>query len=191
MDIILASQNKNKIREVKDILTEHNIILLEDDIIIEETGTTYLENALIKAQTICKLKNIPTIADDSGIEIDFLDKQPGVYSARFLGEETSHHEKNLKILDMLKDVPFEKRIARFVCFIVLCFPNGNVISKRGVIEGYISDKTVGGNGFGYDPIFYLPKYNKTISEVSIEIKNKISHRAIALEQLKKDLDLLV
>ena len=127
------------------------------------------------------------LADDSGLEVDYMDKQPGIYSARWLGEDTSYDVKNNKIIENLNGVPDEERTARFVCAVAAAFPDGKVITKRGTIEGIIGYEQRGENGFGYDPIFFLPEYGKTTAELSPEEKNKISHRGRALEQIKEEL----
>jgi len=125
------------------------------------------------------------LADDSGLEIDYLDKAPGIYSARYMGEDTSYDIKNNKILELLKDVPVEKRTARFVCAIAAALPNGKVITTRATIEGIIGYEIKGENGFGYDPIFYLPEYECTTAELSMEKKNLLSHRGKALKEMKE------
>ena len=154
---------------------------------IVENGTTFEENAIIKASAIAKLTGELAMADDSGLEVDYMDKAPGIYSARFLGEDTGYDVKNTYILDKLKNVPQEQRSARFVCAIALADATGNAITKRATIEGYIGYEIRGENGFGYDPIFMVPEYNKTTAELSIEEKNEISHRAKALRAMKEEL----
>ena len=128
------------------------------------------------------------LADDSGLEIDYLNKEPGVYSARYMGEDTSYEIKNQALLDRLKGVPKEKRTARFVCAIAAVFPHGEVIVKRGTIEGYIGDKPAGKNGFGYDPIFYVEEFQCSTAELTMEQKNALSHRGNALRAMKGDLE---
>lgn len=154
---------------------------------IVEDGKTFEENAVIKATAISKIANCLVLADDSGLEVDYMDKMPGIYSARWLGEDTSYAIKNQTIIDNLAGVPDEKRTARFVCAIAAAFPDGRVITRRGTIEGIIGYEERGENGFGYDPIFYLPEYGKTTAELSPEEKNKISHRGRALEMIKDEL----
>lgn len=154
---------------------------------IEENGTTFEENAVIKAKAICELTGLITLADDSGLEIDYIHKEPGVYSARYMGEETPYHVKNQSLIERLKDAEGEQRSARFVCVIAAAFPDGRVITTRGTIEGRIGFEERGNNGFGYDPILYVPEYNMTTGEMPPELKNKISHRGKALEQMKKEL----
>ena len=188
--IILASNNKDKVKEVKEILKGYNVISLKDagiNLDVEENGTTFEENALIKARAVCKLTGQLTMADDSGLEIDYLNKEPGIYSARYMGEDTSYHIKNAKLIERLEGVPDEKRTARFVCAIAAAFPDGSVKTVRAAMEGRIGYKESGENGFGYDPIFYLPEYGCTSAEISMEEKNKISHRGKALRAIKDEL----
>ncbi len=187
--IIFATSNEGKMKEIRDILGDMDIELLSlkeagIDIDIKEDGLTFEENAIIKAETICKLTREIVLADDSGIEIDYLDKAPGIYSARFLGENTPYSEKNRYIIERLKNIPNDKRSARFVCAMACSFPHGSTVTRTGILEGYIADKISGFNGFGYDPIFYLPEYNCTTAEMPTELKNKISHRAKALEAIR-------
>jgi len=152
---------------------------------IVEDGKTFEENAIIKAEAIRKMTNCLVLADDSGLEVDYLDKAPGIYSARFMGEDTSYRIKNKAIIDKLAGVPDEKRTARFVCAIAAAFPDGKTITRRGTIEGIIGYEERGENGFGYDPIFFLPEYGKSTAELSPEEKNKISHRGNALRLIKE------
>ena len=156
---------------------------------IVEDGKTFEENAVIKATAISKLTSDGEIvlADDSGLEIDYLNKEPGIYSARYMGEDTSYHIKNAKLIERLEGVPDEKRTARFVCAIAAAFPDGTMKTVRAAIEGRIGYKESGENGFGYDPIFYLPEYGCTSAELSMEEKNKISHRGKALRAIKDEL----
>lgn len=190
--IIFATSNEGKMKEIRLIMEDsgYEVVSLKEagisaDII--ENGTTFEENALIKAETIAKLTGELALADDSGLEVDYLDKAPGIYSARFLGEDTGYDVKNQYILDKLKDVPQSGRSARFVCAIALADGKGNTWTKRATIEGYIGYESRGENGFGYDPIFMVPEYNKTTAELSIDEKNKISHRAKALKAMKEEL----
>lgn len=190
--IIFATSNAGKMKEIRLIMEDsgYEVVSLKEAGIsadIEENGTTFEENAVIKASAIAKLTGEPAMADDSGLEVDYMDKAPGIYSARFLGEDTGYDIKNNYILDKLKDVPEEKRSARFVCAIALVYPDGTCITKRATIEGYIGYEIRGENGFGYDPIFMVPEFNKTTAELSIEEKNKISHRAKALMAMKEEL----
>lgn len=192
-NIIFATKNKGKIKEIKAILDDmFNVLSMEEaniNIDVTEDGTTFEENALKKATEIMKISNEIVLADDSGLEIDFLDKAPGVYSARYMGEDTSYDIKNAKILEIMKDVPVEKRTARFVSVIAAALPapyNKN-LTVRGTIEGIIGYEIQGENGFGYDPIFYLPERNCTTAQLSLEEKNKISHRGKALRLMKEEL----
>lgn len=190
--IIFATTNQGKMKEIKQILGDMDVevVSLKEAGIavdIEENGTTFEENALIKATTIMNMTKEIVMADDSGLEIDAMDKAPGIYSARYLGEDTSYDYKNGYILNQLKDVPYEKRTARFVCAIACAFPDGTSMTTRGTIEGYIADHIAGENGFGYDPIFYVPEYDCTTAELSLEQKNTISHRAKALNAMKQKL----
>ena len=202
--IILASNNKDKVKEVKEILKGYDIISMKEagiDVDIEENGTTFEENALIKARAIMKLTGQITmaddsgleiddivLADDSGLEIDYLDKAPGIYSARFAGEDTSYDIKNKALIQKLEGVKGSDRSGRFVCAIAVCFPDGREIVKRGTMEGLIAEEIKGDNGFGYDPIVYLPEYGRTSGELAPEEKNKISHRGKALALIKEELD---
>ena len=185
-EIIVASTNQGKIKEIKAMLKDIDIEVLsmkdvlEQELEIEETGTTFKENALIKAQTIANIVNKPVLADDSGLEVDALDKQPGIYSARFLGADTSYNIKNQYIIDALKD---KERTARFVCALALVIPGQEPILIEETMEGLINDKIEGANGFGYDPIFYFPPCQMTSAMMSMEGKNKYSHRAKALKKL--------
>ena len=189
--IILASNNKDKVKEVKEILKGYDIISMKEagiDVDIEENGTTFEENALIKARAIMKLTGQITMADDSGLEIDYLNKAPGVYSARFMGHDTSYDIKNKALIQKLEGVKGSDRSGRFVCAIAVCFPDGREIVKRGTMEGLIAEEIKGDNGFGYDPIVYLPEYGKTSGELAPEEKNKISHRGKELALIKEELD---
>ena len=189
--IILASNNKDKVKEVKEILKGYDIISMKEagiDVDIEENGTTFEENALIKARAIMKLTGQITMADDSGLEIDYLNKAPGVYSARFMGHDTSYDIKDKALIQKLEGVKGSDRSGRFVCAIAVCFPDGREIVKRGTMEGLIAEEIKGDNGFGYDPIVYLPEYGKTSGELAPEEKNKISHRGKALALIKEELD---
>ena len=155
------------------------------EIEIIEDGKTFEENALIKATAIMKETGELVLADDSGLEIDYFDKAPGVYSARYLGEDTPYEGKNRVILERMEGVAEEKRTARFVCAIAAAFPDGMTKTVRGTIEGIIGYESKGENGFGYDPIFYLPEYGCTSAELAPEEKNKISHRGKALQKMKE------
>lgn len=190
--IILASNNQNKVTEVKEILKDKNveIVSLKEagiDVDVEENGTTFEENALIKARTVCKMTGNITMADDSGLEVDYMDKQPGVYSARFMGHDTSYDIKNKAIIDKLEGVEGDARSARFVAAIAVVFPDGKEIVTKGTMEGLIAREPAGDNGFGYDPIVYLPEYDMTSAQLSPEEKNKISHRGKALKKMAEEL----
>lgn len=185
-EIIVASTNEGKIREIKAMLSKIGIEVksiqdvFDEDIDIEENGKTFQENALIKAQTICDLIHKPTLADDSGLEVDALDGAPGIYSARFMGHDTSYDVKNQYIIDAVKG---KERGARFVCAMALCVPNEEPILIEEYFNGEINDKIEGENGFGYDPIFYVPELGKTSATLTLEEKNQYSHRAKALKKL--------
>lgn len=190
--LIFATNNQGKIKEVRMILSDltYDILSLADagiSVEVIEDGNTFEENAIIKAKTIMEYTGEIVMADDSGLEIDALNKEPGIHSARFLGEDTSYEVKNQYILDKLKDIRYEERTARFVCAIACAFPDGKMITKRGVMEGIIGYETKGDNGFGYDPIFFLPEFDCTSAELSLEQKNQVSHRAKALKAVKKEL----
>lgn len=190
--LIFATGNEDKMKEIRMILGDLNYEILSMkeagiDADVVEDGTTFEENAVIKATAISRLANCLVLADDSGLEVDYMDKQPGIYSARWMGENTSYEVKNQKILDNLKGVPEAQRTARFVCAIAAAFPDGRVLTKRGTIEGIIGYEERGSNGFGYDPIFFVPEYGKTTAELSPEEKNEISHRGRALRMLKEEL----
>jgi XTP/dITP diphosphohydrolase len=192
MEIIFATKNKGKLIEIKNALETPadgiHIISMEEAGItadVSEDGSTYEANALKKAKAVCGLTGMITLADDSGLEIDCLARQPGVYSARWLGEHMPYAEKNRMILERISSVPDERRTARFVCVIAAAFSDGGDYVARGVIEGLIAHAIGGGeNGFGYDPIFYLPEYGAAMSELSIKTKNAISHRGQAIRKMK-------
>ncbi len=193
--IIFATGNKDKLREIREILVDLDIevISMKDAGItadIVEDGTTFEENAIIKAKTIHELTGEAVMADDSGLEVDYLNKEPGVYSARYMGEDTSYHIKNMSLVERLKGVPDEKRTARFVCVIALVTEDGQVITTRGNYEGIIGYEEKGENGFGYDPIFYVPEYGCYSAELSREAKNAISHRGKALRLMREEIEKL-
>lgn len=192
--IIFATTNEGKMKEIRMIMANPKVELLSLKDVgikadIEENGTTFEENAIIKAKAICKMTGEMVLADDSGLEVDYMDKAPGVYSARYLGEDTPYSVKNQAILDNLKDAAGEERSARFVCVIAAAFPDGRVITTRGTVEGMIGFEERGTNGFGYDPLLYVPEYGMTTGEMEPELKNKISHRGKALERMKEKLGL--
>ncbi len=193
MKIIFATGNENKLREIRQI-TENmgiEIVSMKDAgyyTEVEETGTTFEENAYLKACAIAKKCNLPTLADDSGLEIDYLNKEPGIYSSRFMGEDTPYSVKNAELLRRMEGVPDEKRTARFVCAICLVRPDGSSETVKATMEGRVAYKIAGENGFGYDPIFFLPERGCTSAELSPEEKNEISHRGKALRMMRDILE---
>ena len=190
--LIFATGNEGKMKEVRAILDGLPVNVLsmkeagiEADII--ENGKTFEENAIIKAKEIAGIAGCLVLADDSGLEIDYLNKEPGIYSARYLGENTSYHIKNNTLIERLEGVPDEQRTARFVCAIAAAFPDGEIITTSAVMEGRITRQEAGENGFGYDPIFFLPEYGCTTAELSLEQKNEMSHRGKALGLMRAKL----
>ena len=184
-EIMIATSNAHKVEEFREMLEPlgiqvRSLLDLEEKVEIEETGTTFAENAMIKALSVHERLGIPVISDDSGLEVDAMDKAPGVYSARFLGYDTPYGEKNQYIMDQVKG---KTRTARYVCAIAYVEEDGAGHVFTGVVEGEIADHARGEKGFGYDPIFYYPPYGATLAEVSEEKKNAISHRGRALAQL--------
>lgn len=193
-ELIFATTNEGKMKEIRMILSDLNckIVSLKEkgiQTIIEETGTTFEENAILKAKQIMELTKQIVLADDSGLEIDCLDKAPGVYSARFLGEDTPYSIKNKYIIEQLEQLGAvgDQRSARFVCAIACAYPDGKIETTYAAIEGLIHDKEEGTNGFGYDPIFYVPQFNCTSAQLSAQQKNQISHRGKALQEMKEKL----
>ncbi len=187
--IILATGNKDKLKEVREILGKKSVSVVSMkeagfDQEIEENGSTFAENAVIKAKAVCAASGETAMADDSGLVIDALGGMPGIYSARYLGHETPYPEKNAKILAMLSDVPEEKRTARYVCAIACVFPDGRTLLAEETMEGRIAQEPAGSNGFGYDPIFYVPEAGKTAAEMSPEEKHAVSHRGKALRKME-------
>ena len=187
--VIFATGNAGKMKEIRMILSDLDIELLSMkeagiEVEIVEDGTSFEENAMIKAKTIMELTGQITLADDSGLEVDYLNKEPGIYSARYMGEKTPYNIKNKSIIDRLKGANGQDRSARFVCVIAAAFPDGNTLTTRGTIEGLIGYEEKGDNGFGYDPIVYIPEYDATTAQLSAQIKNTVSHRGKALEQMK-------
>lgn len=195
--IIFATGNKEKMKEIRQIMEGSPVEVLSMkeagySCDAEENGTTFTENAIIKASAIADAvkangEEAIVLADDSGLEIDALNKEPGVYSARYMGEDTSYRIKNANLIERLNGVPVEKRTARFVCAIAAVLTDGTVYTVRETIEGYIGYEERGENGFGYDPIFMVPEFNCTTAELSMEQKNKISHRGKALAKMKEEL----
>lgn len=184
-EIMIATSNAHKVEEFREMLEPlgfqvRSLLGLNEQIEIEETGTTFAENAMIKAESVHARLGIPVISDDSGLEVDAMDKAPGVYSARFLGYDTAYEVKNQFIMDQVKG---KTRSARYVCAIAYVEKDGTAHVFTGVVEGEIADHARGDKGFGYDPIFYYPPYAATLAEVSEEQKNAISHRGRALAQL--------
>lgn len=190
MRIVFATGNANKVREIKAILADLNMEVLsmkEAGVYAEaeENGATFAENALIKAKDIAsKVSDAIVMADDSGLVVDALNGEPGIYSARYLGEDTPYSIKNANIIERLEGKPVEGRSARFVCAIAAVLPDGRVLSTEGTIEGYIGYEERGNGGFGYDPIFMVPEYGCSTAELSAEAKNAISHRGKALNAMK-------
>ncbi len=187
--IIFATGNEGKMREIRMILAGLGIpvVSMKEAGVsadIEENGKSFAENAAIKAKAIMEMTGEIVMADDSGLEIDYLDGAPGIYSARFMGEDTSYDIKNAAILEKLRGVPDERRTARFVCAIACAFPDGQMLETYDTMEGRIGYEIKGGNGFGYDPIFYLPECGCTSAEVSPEKKNELSHRGKALRKME-------
>lgn len=195
--VIFATGNEHKMIEIRMILSDLGMEILSQkeagiaaDVV--EDGKTFEENALIKASEIAKIarqnpeyKDAVVLADDSGLEIDYLNKEPGIYSARYMGEDTSYDVKNGSFLERLDGVPDEKRTARFVCAIAAVFPDGSHEVVRGTMEGMIGHEIVGDHGFGYDPIFFLPEYGCTSAQLSPEKKNELSHRGEGLRKIRK------
>lgn len=187
--IVFATGNMGKLREVKEILSDLDVDIVSMkeegiDIDIEENGKTFEENAIIKAKAIAEHTDAIVLADDSGLEIDYLNKEPGVYSARYLGEDTSYDIKNQNLIDRLEGVKKEDRTARFVCAIAAVLPNKEVLVTRQTMEGYIGWELQGENGFGYDPIFFMDEYGCSSASISPEEKNSISHRGKALREMR-------
>lgn len=190
--IIFATGNQGKMREIREIMSDLDVEVLsmkEAGITadVEENGKSFEENAVIKAKAISEMTGEIVLADDSGLEIDYLNKEPGIYSARYMGEDTSYHIKNTNLIQRLEGVPDEQRTARFVCAVAAVFPDGTIKTVKAAMEGRIGYEEKGENGFGYDPIFFLPEYGCTSAELSMEEKNKISHRGKALRAIKDEL----
>lgn len=190
--IIFATANAGKIKEIQAIMADMGMEVQSMKeagiaIDIEENGVTYEENAMIKARAVAEYADCIVMADDSGLEIDYLNGEPGVYSARYMGEDTPYSVKNAKLIERLAGVPDQKRTARFVCAIAAVLPDGRELTVRGVIEGCIGYEEKGSNGFGYDPIFYVPEFGRTTAELTEEEKNRVSHRGKALQFMKEEL----
>ncbi len=191
MNLVIASNNRNKIREIENKfsgicgLTLIPLSRFPDPPLIIEDGATFHENARTKAAAIAGFTKQPAMADDSGLVVDALDGRPGVLSARYGGAEATDRERSLKLLEEMREAAPERRNARFVCVISVAFPDGRIFFSEGRCEGMIADSMKGENGFGYDPIFYLPEIGKTMAELTLEEKNSISHRAKALDGARK------
>jgi len=193
MEIVLATKNKGKVKEIKDLLRDMKIEIkslldFPEILQIEETGESYRENAGLKASFLASKTNRITVADDSGLEVDALDGKPGIHSARFIDEKFSDEERNRALLELLKEIPPSKRTARFRCIIAIAKPKGDIVFCEGVCEGVISEVVRGGKGFGYDPVFYVPGHRKTFAEMDMLLKNRLSHRGMALQKAKKVLE---
>ncbi|BAF58973.1 xanthosine triphosphate pyrophosphatase [Pelotomaculum thermopropionicum SI] len=185
LKLVLATRNKNKIKEMIELLAPSGIEALSLDQFprigrIEEDGRTFRENAVKKASAVCEQTGMMALADDSGLEVDCLDGAPGVFSSRFAGEGSDDRANNEKLLELLTGVPPEQRRARFRCVIAIAAPDGFVYTAEGTCEGYIAEELRGEGGFGYDPLFYLPEFGKTLAELDLKTKNKVSHRGKAL-----------
>ena len=189
--LVVATGNKGKLREIREILSDIEVLGLLDvgiDIDVEETGETFAENAFIKANAIANMTDMAVLADDSGLVVDPLGGRPGVYSARYAGENATDEGNVEKLLSELRTIPEQERTARFVCAMCLIFPDGSKIETFGEsCSGYIIDTPRGDNGFGYDPVFFAPDFGKTFSEMTMEEKNQVSHRKAALFALSERL----
>ena len=190
--IVFATGNAGKMKEIRMILADADVEVLsmkdagiDPDIV--ENGSTFAENALIKARACAKLTGMPALADDSGLVVDYLNGEPGIYSARYMGENTSYHIKNHNLIERLDGVPDEKRTARFVCAIAAVLPDGTELVTEGTMEGRIGYEEKGENGFGFDPVFYVPEYGLTSAQMDAEQKNAASHRGKALRKMKQTL----
>ena len=191
--LVFATGNANKTREFREILDQscYEVLSMKDagiELDIEENGSTFVENALIKARAVAARTAAIVVADDSGLVVDALGGEPGIYSARYLGEDTPYAVKNQMILDQLSEVPKEKRTARFVCAMAAVLPDGQEWTVTGVMEGYIGPEAVGEHGFGYDPIFYVDAYGTSTANIQPEQKNAISHRGQALRVIRDKLE---
>lgn len=194
--IVLASKNDGKLKEFEEFFSDLNINIVSiknfDDVPeVVEDGNSFEENAIKKATAVYNFIKEPVIADDSGLEVDFLGGKPGIYSARFAGEMATDEENNNKLLKLLKGVNLKQRTARFVSVIALVWDDGKVYTTKGSCEGYIGYETRGSGGFGYDPLFVVPEYNKTFAELPLALKNRISHRARALKKMKETIKNLI
>lgn len=194
--IIFATGNEGKMKEIRLILADLGLPVLSMkeagvDLAIVEDGTTFAENAEIKARAVWAQTGDIVLADDSGLAVDYINGEPGVYSARYMGEDTSYEIKNRNIIDRLSGAEGQQRSARFICDIAAVMPDGTVLHTVGAMEGLIAEEPAGSGGFGYDPILYIPEFGCTSAELSIEQKNQISHRGKALEAMKEKLSMLL
>ncbi len=191
-EIFMATNNKGKVKEIQALLGNEDLVFkmikdfprYEE---VEETGSSFAENALLKARYGAKTSGLLTLADDSGLEVDYLKGAPGIFSARFSGKDATDEKNNQKLLEELKGVAWKDRTARFVCVIALVTPDGFEVTKKGTVEGIILEEARGKNGFGYDPLFYIEAYQKTFGELPEEIKNRISHRANAVRLIEEEI----
>ncbi len=193
-ELVLATRNRNKVKEIREILKglKLNILTVDDfpgcpEVI--EDGATFEENAVKKARAVSRFTGKAALSDDSGLEVDALNGEPGIHSARYAGEGCNYDDNNNKLLGLMKDIPEERSQARFICVAVLCRPDGELMTARGVCEGVLGKERRGSNGFGYDPVFIVPEYGKTFAELDSELKNRISHRARAFNNIKELLKL--
>ncbi|MDD3839364.1 MAG: XTP/dITP diphosphatase [Clostridia bacterium] len=190
LEFIVATSNDGKLNEIRNFFHDIPIVFTSMDqlginIEIEENGTSFEENATIKAKTVSRYTDSPVIADDSGLEVEYLNNEPGIYSARFSGENSTDQKNIEKLLKLMEGVEWENRKARFRCVMTMALPDGKIISVEGECRGYISNVPKGKNGFGYDPVFVWPPYNKTFAQLPDNVKNSISHRAAALKKLRR------
>ena len=196
MRLILASNNEGKIKEFSQILSEIGIevVSLKQiglDVEVIEDKETFIENAIKKATEVCKICGQPVLADDSGLAVDYLNGAPGVYSARYSCPEPTPEKNRIKLLEELKDVPYEQRTARFICMLALVFPDGRLMTSRGECEGLITEEQIGESGFGFDPLFYYPPLDKTFAELNPYEKNEVSHRGQAIKNLRDELKKMI
>ncbi len=190
MQLVLATNNEDKIREIRHLLDDLPVtILTRDDFLefpdVEETGQTLEENALLKARAVAEFCELPALADDSGLEVDALDGAPGVFSSRYAGKDATYADNNRKLLKHLEGVPHEKRTARFRCVIAIDWADGTSQTAEGTAEGFISEDIAGREGFGYDPVFFYPPEGKRFAEMTLEEKNLVSHRGQALQKARE------
>ena len=188
MNLVLATNNDDKIKEIKYLLEDLPVtIFSRSDFLefpdVEETGQTLKENALLKAKAVAEFCDMPALADDTGLEVDALDGAPGIYSARYAGDNVSYADNVNKLIKEMKNVPQEKRSARFRCVIAIDWNDGNIETVEGLCEGFITEDIQGDRGFGYDPVFYYPPKDKRFSQMTIEEKNMVSHRGLALQNM--------